>query len=374
MTRKNGYACGLCSGLIVGLLLVSGCHTGRATAPKVESESGETDATVTAESRDDAPAELVQQETVPEIGAEVEEGKLMDSDAAVKLMLQFVLGQTATYRVITESYKSVEWIGAASARPEQFKDGRRGNHVEMTLNQRVQEVRDDGSAVLEITIEALKYAGDFRDNVVLDFDSARQGEQNASLAVLVGERYTLRISPKGQVLAVGDLGPLQQAVMATSGGRNAAMQLITEDEIRKRHTVAPLAILKEAAVRPGQNWSDVKTFSFGDMGAKSFERVYTLKQVRQDGGRVAVVEMEAIPPGGGADVSGQPNMGPMMWDTTSRYAGRLELDLDSGCVREYGEEMLTEWAIADPATAQNSGGLAALQMAVTSLHRVELVR
>ena len=151
------------------------------------------------------------------------------------------------------------------------------------------------------------------------------------------------------------------------------MKLIAEDEIRDRHTIVPLAILDEGPVRLGQSWSDIKTFSFGDMGPKSFERVYTLKQVRQEGDRVAVVEMKAIPPATGADVSGQPNVGPMMWDASSEYDGRLELDLDSGRVREYGEQMRTEWAIADPGTMQDAAGLAALKMAVTWLHRVELV-
>ncbi len=382
MAGKSGLIWGFCGGLIVGLLGVSGCHDGGVTGPAVESEPDAVDAHAAVPPHETAPAELAQEAEPVERGAEEgvaavpqgqEEGGAGESEAAVELALRFVAGQVATYKVSTESYKSVEWVGSPSARPAGFKDGRRGNHVEMILNQRVQEVRDDGNATLEVTIEALKYAGDFRDNVVLDFDSTRSGEQNASLAVLVGKSYTVRISPKGRVLAVGDLEPLQQAVMAVPGGRNAAMKLIAEDEIRERHTVVPLAILKEDAVRPGQSWSDVKMFSFGDMGPKSFERVYTLKQVRQEGGPVAVVEMQAIPPATGADASGQPNMGPMMWDSASEYAGRLELDLDSGGVREYGEEMRTEWAIADPGTMRDSGGLAALRMAVTWLHRVELV-
>jgi len=362
MTKKSGFAWGFCGGLIVGLLVVSGCHNGGITAPAGESEAGETDTAVEP-----------QEKAVPEIGVEDEESGPVESDAPVELALRFVAGQAETYKVITESYKSVEWVGSASAKPAGFKDGRRGNRVEMTLNQRVQEVRDDGSATLEITIEALKYAGDFRDNVVLDFDSARPGEQNASLAVLVGKSYTLQMSPKGRVVAVGDLELLQQAVMAAPGGRNAAMKLIAEDEVRDRHTIVPLAILEEGPVRSGQSWSDVKTFSFGDMGPKSFERVYTLMQVRQEGDGVAVVEMKAIPPATGADVSGQPGVGPMMWDASSEYGGRLELDLGSGCVREYGEEMRMEWAIADPGTMQDAAGLAALKMAVTWLHRMELV-
>ena len=373
MAKKSGLAWGLCGGLIVGLLAVSGCYDGGVTGPAVESEPDAVDAGAAVQPPETVPAQGAPEEAVPEIAVEAEESEAGESDAAVELTLRFVAGQAAMYKVTMESYKSVEWVGSPSAKPARFKDGRRGNRVEMTLNQQVQEVRDDGSAVLEIRIAALKYAGDFRDNVVLDFDSARQGEQNASLAVLVGKSYTLQMSPKGQVVAVGDLEPLRQAVQDVPGGRNAAMKLIAEDEIRARHTVIPLAILEEGPVRPGQSWSDVKTFSFGDMGPKSFERVYTLEQVRQDNGRVAVVAMKAIPPGARADLSQQGNFGPMMLDVSGDYDGRFELDLDNGRVREYAEQMRTEWAIADPGTIRDSDGLAALKMAATWLHRVELV-
>ncbi len=365
---------GLATRILAGLLLaIAGCHNGSVTGPAVESEPGDVDAGAVVERQEAAPAEGSREEATSEIAVE-QEGGAGESDAAVELALRFVAGQAATYTVTTESYKSVEWVGSPSAKPAGFRDGRRGNHVEMTLNQRVREVRGDGSAVLEITIAALKYTGDFRDDVVLDFDSAGPGEQNASLAVLVGKSYTLQMSPKGRVLAVGDLEPLRQAVLAAPGGRNAAMKLIAEDEIRDRHTVAALAILEEGPVRPGQSWSDIKTFSFGDMGPRSYERVYTLKQVRQEGGRVAVVEMEAIPPATREDLAGQPNVGPMMLDTFGEYDGRLELDLDSGRIREYVEQMRTEWAIADPGTIQDSTGLAAFKMAATRLHRVELVQ
>jgi hypothetical protein len=347
------------SGAVVFVLLMaSGCQREGAAPPVVGPQAP--GATVVAEEG------ASEQETGRPDSVEAP-----DANLPVELMLRFLPGQAATYKITTESYKSVAWLGSPSAKPERFQDGRRGNHVEMTLSQRVQEVRDDGSAVLEITIEALKYTGDFRDNVVLDFDSARPGEQNASLMALVGKRYTLEMSPKGQVLAVGDLELLRQAVLAAPGGRNAALRLIAEDKIRDRHTIVPLTILKEDLVRPGQTWSDVKTFSFGDMGPKSFERMYTLRQVQPGNGRIAVVEMTAIPPARGEP--GQPKMGPMMVDASDEYGGRLELNLDSGQVREYVETMRTEWAIADPATMQGDTALAALKMGATWLHRVELV-
>jgi hypothetical protein len=215
---------------------------------------------------------------------------------AVELALKFSVGQTATYKVTAETQKSIQWLGPASARPASFKDGRSGNHVEITFEQRVRQVRDDGGAVLDVTIKALKYTGEMRSDTAVDFDSDRDRDPNNSLARLIGKTYGLQMSAQGRVVALLDVEPVRQAVRGGKVGEDTALKLLSDEEIKDRHEITPLAALKENPVRPGQTWSDIRTFSFGMMGAKSFERVYTFKGVEEaQGGRRAVVEMKAIP-------------------------------------------------------------------------------
>ena len=111
------------------------------------------------------------------------------------------------------------------------------------------------------------------------------------------------------------------------------------------------------------------------MGSKSFERVYTLREIsKDDGGRLAVVEMKAIP------AAGQPQ-GPQalgafagIADNTSNYDGRFVFELENGRVREYAERMQTEWVVPDPEAIQGKTDPAAVQMAASWLRRIELIK
>jgi hypothetical protein len=132
-----------------------------------------------------------------------------------------------------------------------------------------------------------------------------------------------------------------------------------------------LSALKDRQVWPGQTWSSIKTFSFDDLGAKTYERVYTLKQA----GRVALVEMKAIPSAALAEeLHKKQTVNPFanMSDNVDSYEGRLVLDLDRGQVREYVERMQNEWVIGDP-TAMQTGRPAAIKMAARRLYRLEQV-
>ena len=291
-------------------------------------------------------------------------------------MLKFVPGQATTYKLTTEYYKSVEWKGSTAAKPAQFTDGRTGSHVEFTFEQRVQQVQDNGNAVLEITIKGLKCVTEAVNKTVFDFDSARPQDANRPLAALVGKSYRVKMSPKGQVVEICQ----RRAGAAGGGGRLAGSEccarLLSDDEIRNRHEIAALSALKNREARPGQTWSSLKTFSFDDLGAKTYERVYTLKEVPQEGDRTATVEMKAIPAAGMAEgLGGRGAVNPFakLSDNIDSYEGRLVLDLDSGQVREDAEQVQNEWIIADP-TSIEKGQPVAIRMAARRLHRLLEIR
>ncbi len=339
--------------------------------------------------------------TTNEITSEVkkeqaEAGKAEPPGPAVELALRFVPGRAATYRITTELQKSVEWKGPAETKPPKFTGGRTGNHVELRFQQQVRQVQEDGAAVLEITIKGLKYVGEVVSKVVLDFDSARPTDSVSPLAALVGKSYQVKMSPKGQVLEISGVESVRQAMQGDAPGQSVALRLLSDDEIRNRHEIVALSALKDRSVRPGQTWNSLKTFSFDDLGTKTYERVYTLKQVgsgqlsvpssqspaanRQlstdnSQARLAVVEMKAIPSAARAAELHQGPANPFvrMSDNTDSYEGRLVLDLDSGQVREYAEQMQNEWIIADPSSMQ-TGQPTAIKMTARRLHRLEMVQ
>jgi len=295
---------------------------------------------------------------------------------AVELTLKFAPGQTVTYKVTTEVLKSVQWEGASGTKPAAFKGGHTGNRVEMTFEQQVESVDAEGDAVVQITIKALKYVGRMRDNVVLDFDSARDEDRRSPLATLVGKSYKLEMSARGEILALIDVEPLRQALQGPLPAHDTAQKLLSRGQILQRHEVVAISALSEKTVRPGQDWSSVKAFSFGMMGTKSYERIYTLKEVQPDEGPLAVVEMKAIPSAALAEeMHKQQAVNPFagMFDNTESYEGRFELELDTGAIRRYVEEMHTEWVVADPAAVSGEAEPSALRMAAMQLYHLESV-
>ncbi|UCG56364.1 MAG: hypothetical protein JSU70_16060 [Phycisphaerales bacterium] len=296
---------------------------------------------------------------------------------AVQLALKFKQGDSTKYRVMTEAQKSVQWEGPLPKKPAAFKGGHTGNRVEMTFTQQIQSVKDDGSAVAKITIDGLKYVGRVRDNIVLEFDSSKPKDPNYPLAKLIGQSYTIELSPRGQVAKIVDVNDARTAVRGGSSGHKTASTLLSADVIRQRHNISALMLAKKSEFRTGESWSGVRSFSFGMMGSKTFERVYTLKDVKEEGDRrVAIVEMSAVPSSKMAEeIHKEQGSGffSKMFDSTETYNGQLELDIASGTVEKYIEQLQTEWVAAEPAPEGDAQGPAALRMAAIRLYQIEKI-
>jgi len=298
-----------------------------------------------------------------------------ESKPAVDLTLRFSPGPAGMYKVVVEQGKSVSWQGAESTKPKGFEDGYTDNRTEMTFGQEVLSVDPAGDAVVRITIEAVTYFNRVRNKVGVDFDSTRQADQGNPLARLVGQSYQIKLSRRGEVLGIVEATQARSAIPENSPASQTAQRMLSDDGIRERHAIAALAALEEDQVRPGQSWTSIKSFSFSWMGSKSFERVYTLREVSEgDGGRLAVVEMKAIP--AAKQAQGPPAMGPFAgaFDNTSNYDGRCVFELGNGRVRECTEQMHSEWVMMDPEAAQNGSVPGAVKMTATWAWRLEFVK
>jgi hypothetical protein len=301
------------------------------------------------------------------------------AERSVALVLKFTPGQTITCKVTTEAEKSIEWQGDTSRKPAAFEGGRTGHHTEVTFDQHVQRVDDGGNATLKITVKALKYLTRAKDVVIVDFDSARPGDRSGPLAGLIGLGYALVVSPKGEVLSVMDVEPARQALQGDSPEHQTALRLLDEPIIKARHEVQALMTLPSAEVLPGQRWSDIKSLDFGMLGTREFERIYTLEGPEAvDGGRVAVVTMNAIPSSALAQeqhIQQRTNPFAQMFDSTERYEGRLQLNLITGELVAYVEQLHMQWVAADPTATESSASRpAAVKMGATQLHRFDRVK
>lgn len=342
-------------------VFLSGCQSGQTQADSVGAPAGT-----------DANEPTPVSESLPS-----EEGQPQAPSATdVDWVLRFVPDQSVTYTVVTETERAVKWEGDASNKPDAFRGGAIGSRAEVAYEQRTDHVEDDGSAVLEITIRAVKFFGWSRETVALDFDSSREADQASPLAKLVGQRYQVKMTPKGKVLSVDGTDDLRGLIQGTSPDAQMALKLISDKEIRERHEVPALMASEDEVVHPGDTWSDVRVISFGQMGARAYERLYTFDRVEtDDGDRVARVAMEGIPSAAAAQQLHQSQSAPFptgMMDNIGSYAGQFQFDLEAGRIDTSAEQFRMEWVVVDPSAVQaGATNPSAMRMSLTQSYKLE---
>lgn len=297
--------------------------------------------------------------------------KPQQQEQTAELALKFVSADSTTYKVALETGKSVQWESQAPG-PKGFQGGHTSNKMEMTFMQQIESVEGQGNAVAKITVKGLKYVATIKNNVVLDFDSSREADRSNPLNNLIGQSYTIEITPSGQVSKVIDASD----ALAAAAGDKTAVALLSTDAIKERHTVPALPAAGEHRLRTGDSWSNVTSVSFDMMGSKSYERVYTLGEIDGAAGhKIALVKMEAVPSAENAREAHKEQATDFfskMFDNTEDYAGRLKLDLTEGKVAEYSEKLVVQWLIVDP-NPKKDAPPAALNMAATRLFSIERV-
>jgi len=298
------------------------------------------------------------------------------AEEAVSLALKFTPQDSTTYKIVMEAKKGVR-LEVPPPRKTAYAGGETDNRLEMTFTQQIQSTDDKGNAVAKITINRLKYFSASKGRVTLDFDSSNPKDPDHPLAKLIGQSYTIKIAPTGEVTEVIDVHQAEVAARKGSVVPKRALRLLASDAIRQRHGTLVLPEATENQMQTGDNWNSVKTFSFGLMGSKSYEKIYALKEIKdQDNRKIAIVEMSAIPTSEMAeqlhkeqatsDIS-------KMFDSTETYTGRLRLDLTSGKIEKYIEELQVKWVIADEAKQEDEKEPAALKMSAIRLYRLERI-
>ena len=321
----------------------------------------------------DKPVTKVEPDKPGETKVEPDEQK-----STVTLTLKFEPNDISTYKVVMEAQKSVLWEGPAPTKPSAFKGGLTSSRSEITFTQQIKSVDEQGNAIAVITIKNLKYLAKARDNVAIDFDSSREKDKSDPMNGLIGRGYSIKITPTGKVVTVTGTADAQAAVKGNSATAKAARSLLGGEVIKQRHSIPALPAKKKSRVSKGDNWSALRSFDFGMLGAKSYERVYKLDAVEDsDRGKIAVAQMSGVPSSeDAAELHKQQSSGFLskLFDNTEEYTGRLKLNLSTGKVEKYREELKSEWLAVDPESAQKPNEQpAALRMTAVRFYEIERI-
>ena len=265
--------------------------------------------------------------------------------------MRFAPSESTDYKVITEAQDSIQFEGSLLDDPTIKSKNNQYNlqQTEITFNQHINSIDDKGNTITNITIKGVKSLSVYQNKTTLDFDSSEEKDKNNPLAKLIGQSYTIKIAPTGQVVSV-DANEAKAAVGSNTQSNQRALMLLSEDEIKKRHSI-PLPD-NNNTIKIGDKWSSLSTLSFRQMGPKAYEKIYTVKKIENTNNRqLAIVEMNAVPSSETARELHQEQAMSIisnMFDNVETYTGKLTFDLTAGRVEKYLEELQTEWIMAEP--------------------------
>ncbi len=147
--------------------------------------------------------------------------------------------------------------------------------------------------------------------------------------------------------------------------------------IKERHTIPALPVTDKNQLRRGDNWSSIKTFPFDMMGSKSYEKIYTLKEIKDmDGRRLAIAEMKAVPSSEMAEQLHKEQVTSSfakMFDNTETYTGQLKLDLTAGKVEKCLEKLRSEWLAVDLSAGEENEKPDAVRLTALRLFCIERI-
>ena len=269
--------------------------------------------------------------------------------AEIKLNLE-PKSETA-YKVFMSSTKDYQFVQPSINKTK-------GRHteasLEMVFSQQVESVDRQGNATVDITIKQLKYLSQGPEGVLEDFDSEREQDESKPLAKLIGVGYRLKISPKGEVSVLDSSSA--QAVLKEGQAGTIAAGMFSDEEIARRHQVKALFDADKSMYKKGDKWSSLAEAPRGTLVPKTFEKVYTLTDLKEkDGQKIATVEMNAVPSSKRLDDQKQEqvvNFFSSMFDEKNDYTGKMVINLTTGVIESYQEDFKVEWLAVEPAIEQ----------------------
>ncbi|MBN1974412.1 MAG: hypothetical protein JW787_12285 [Sedimentisphaerales bacterium] len=292
----------------------------------------------------------------------------------VKLALKHTSGQSESYRLQTVSQRKVSIEGLKPENADILQGGQTTDKIEILFDKQIQSTDSKGNAVEKITIKELKYFAEVRDKAVLDFNSTKDKNPNNALAALIGQSYTIEVTPSGKVAKIIDVNNARTAIKSIPSNNEPAARLLSDKTIERHHSI-PLPDANNNELKINDTWSKVTSFDFGLMGQKAYERTYKLsKTEKSDTGIYAVIDMSAIPSVAGIKESeGRRPAALPMTDIRQTYTGQMKIDITNGTLLKYQENLKSEWLIVPPNSGQ-SGPPSVLNMTAIQSYDIEKIK
>ena len=249
---------------------------------------------------------------------------------------QFIPQTTDTYEVATVTTKDFKFEQPVL---EKVRQEETSTTVRMIFDQRIDKVDENGSAEAAITIRDLVCRVVKQNEVQIDYDSRREADRQNPLQKLIGQSYTVRLTPDGKAEAL-DVSTVKTSNIPGQEGRLAA-HLFAKEEVSKRHEILALPD-PGTPVKIGTTWERIVPSPQGMLASKNFRKVYTVKDIqRTENGKIATIEMNASETAASTDAAGQGSMGifAKMLDTEVQYTGKMTMNLDTGKVLDYNETL-----------------------------------
>jgi len=289
------------------------------------------------------------------------------------LALKFTPNDSTLYKVHIEALKDFTFVQPSL---KKSKEEQTGPIIDVEFLQQVQLVDPDGSAIAKITIQAIKYLVKDRSGVKFNFDSKDAGSKKSGLTRLIGKSYTVKISPDSSVKVVDALS-IRKLVTRGMDGK-VAKDFLNDKSIIKRHEISALPDTNTSSLAVGDTWSRIKVGPGGMLIPKSFEKIYTLKSIEtKSGQKIATVEMTAIPTSKTPEGETLPtsSMGPFsgMFEPDEKYIGTMTLNLDTGKVMRYSENLTAKYVAAEQPAGKKDVDPDTLTMGFTNIIIVEVV-
>ena len=292
------------------------------------------------------------------------------------LTLNFTPEATMTYKVSTQMIKDFRFEQPSLKKPK-LQEEQSGTTVDMTFEQKIDKIQSDGSTLATVTVKEIAYVAKVKNTVKFDFDSTRQGDKDNPFAKVIGQSYTIKISSDG-VAEVVDAKDARNAVTADYEGE-VAKDIFSDDRIKKRHSILALpGIAQRTTVKTGSSWSRVVAPK-DLLAPKSFEKTYTLESIEgPKGNRVATILMNATESAEPVPDAEKQSTGmgilAKMFNSTETYTGKMVLELDTGKILQYNEELVAIYlATEEPKGGSGDKGPDTLMMRLTQSISMEIV-
>ncbi len=264
----------------------------------------------------------------------------------ITFSLDFEPGTKTRYRVSTETVTAMESLENAiknNASTAPLPKVSESSEVIFTQEILGPVSENTNTVIALVTIEHVGYNLTSPGQPDLLFDSQKSTDQNSPFAKLIGQTYTIEVSPLGYVPGVFNLHPARLAVRGPTPAHAAALDLVSPSAIFSRHGFFSLPGPDVGSLSVGGRWLGVQQLTLMTsgtgiyrLGTHRFDKVYQLESLEQrQVGTVAVVvfvgspRSKRSPDGRLTDV-------PFL---SSSYVGGGEFNLDAGRVEDYLEQL-----------------------------------